>query len=784
MDWWHRMRTALLLVALLLVPVVLGATDPGRRSEPELTTTGQATALAMARDSGWIAAGSRDPGGRVVSDGGTPPTFDSRPDEDVWFLWNQRGILQIFDDADRAGCIDELDDLQQEQQEAEGATGNCVGHVVDVDISADGRKLVVGSDVGGGDSEVLLIDQAGSIRRLSYRSEGQIPAAIVSVAIDDSADRVQVLLDRSTVQQDRATVYRYTWSNVDRPQYAQNLTGVPAAMDMSEDNKWVIVGAGAHHRIQADSGSVLTSPKPGSSAEATAVAVSDQFPYWSIAAYTRGSLTVHNEQEAERIAFQKRTSLVDQTAVAITATGSHAVAGDAAGVIRLYKLSTTDPDKMQQVGNSVTLGDHITSLAFSGDGKYLAAGAQGGQIGLYRVAADGLGRIFTDKMEGAVVDVATDLHGERLAAAAGKIVSVYEAKHDIRAVLPSDLEFKPGERRALLVGLRNDGNRDEVLDVDVTWPDGLAIFRDDEPISIPAGGKGELALDIVTEELLAPGTYTALINYTLERGGTKSVQLPIKVPVIDKWSVSASGATSQSIQAGGFASFPLNVKNEGNAAKDAKVVATVDKSGWIVTAAPNPVRITPGGSQTIHVDLRAPEGAPELAVAKVTVILDNDRDQTLELTATVDASFQPGLEGPNNIQVNRGAVAEFNVTLRNDGNAVDSFQMSASNVPPGWALLIQDEPDRTRVIDVDPLEERRLRVQVQAPSNAEESITIPILLKAQSEADPTRTASKTILVGLVLPAVDETEPDNGTPVGVAVALLAVVAAVALGRRRL
>ncbi|UCE73662.1 MAG: hypothetical protein JSV56_11640, partial [Methanomassiliicoccales archaeon] len=176
-------------------------------------------------------------------------------------------------------------------------------------------------------------------------------------------------------------------------------------------------------------------------------------------------------------------------------------------------------------------------------------------------------------------------------------------------------------------------------------------------------------------------------------------------------------ASSKSVLPGEDTHFILNVSNTGNGQDSIVMNVTGARPGWNCWFDQNPVTIEAfsyrndkkltcdvpegelKGSYPLSITATSENGAPSWTIGVSVVV-----NQTYSVSLSADYS---------NKQILPGETINYNVTLENKGNGVDSFTITKSTVPSGWTLITAGSP-----IDIDPGATSPISVTLIASSDA------------------------------------------------------------------
>jgi len=795
-------RVAILAVILLLASSVPGSGGSGKRDEALPTGAAVddvAVAYAPVSGAGAVAAATQDPAagspaGDVVEPGGI-----TDPDLASWFLWDGDGDQVWAGHADRPDCGTRLQD-------------DCVSPAVAASLSDDGTHLVVVSEVEAS-TATLTPDDGRTLIMVATSAAGVIlrdtvPYPPVDVAVSGDGTRIALLARDERPTGAVGVVYIWSWPGASDTSFTSTLTLVAGealngdAHTLAFDplgRELAVAGDRYWHFSGVTAGTTedtTTSTTPA----ATDVAVSGGSSPWSVVGYEDGAVFVYpatTSGAGKCKAFGRGVGAgnTDISAVAISRNASVVVAGDLDGRLHFFRNTPggatpcTTPSGAFVASFAVGSGA-VRDLRVSTDGRIVAyRTASEVRMHLWDPATKTLGLLWKDA-PGAVTGLGMTGDGDLVAAAVGSQVVVYDALHDIAAVVPASVPASPGHNATAELKYRNDGNRPSQATLTVVGaPAGWTVGLAPTSIDLLPDQDATVVLAASVPASHPPGPATVTVDHAI--GGTKegSTTVTFDVPRVDDLRLAATGSRSLPVDPGAPAAFMLKATNTGNVHADAKLDVTGAGAGWGVTVAPPTRPLAPGASATFEVQVQAPADVPDGTSRSFRASLADVPGQEVDLTVTVGAHFEIGLEAPSSVAARLGNQTHFDVTVHNRGNAPDTVDLKIGEVP--GVVVFPNGQDAWVVPDLAPGASAIVEVRVLV-EDALGASKIRFDMTATSRADPSVAAGRNIQIALegALECPEGKELKDGecvkdTPglgLGLVVALLAAGAWVARRRR--
>ncbi|MFA5944906.1 MAG: NEW3 domain-containing protein, partial [Candidatus Thermoplasmatota archaeon] len=709
----------------------------------------------------------------------------NNPNQATYYLWDQDGSLRSSGGID-ASCV--------------SGVGECTTSARAVALSGDGSKFAVaGWPNSNGNSRVVFgTFQQGVLTSATLTGPEPVGNEVLDLDLDQTGSVVVVgshilpVIPPTPPATDPGRVVLFRWSGSTVTQaWSTNTTEAASVVRVSSDGLRAAVAAGRPVRFDLSSSSGTAFTNAAVVGKALDVDIATGTPRWSIAGTDQGYFALFNSASDANPSFQSyqaSKSASPVRAVAITQAGTLFAVGNDAGKLYLFTLTNGAATPVAQVAEAQP--GPVRDLAFSADGKYMAA-ALPGSIALYDVSANRLTQLWNATLASHIGKVAIDSTGDTVVAATGSQAIVYSAIHRVTRTGPTTTQnLEPAVALPLSYVFENTGNRPETVSLSAQKPTGWTAQLSSDSLTLAPGGKATVTLTITAPDRTPPGDHFVQLTHNLASGGG-DVLLPIPLEIIasQRWEMNATDGEARSIEAGGNATFPFTVTNLGNIAAVPAVTATIDEAGWSARISSTLVSIQPGEILPFDVVVTAPAGAAQLAAGTAHVRLAPD---TIDLTATVGARFGVVLPPLQDLVVLLGGSETFTIAVRNSGNAPDGITLAPTALPTGWTLRFGLDKTATHHFDnVAAGTTATVQATLAMPATALSGVPVQLILKATSDSDGAQTASTSFRVTPQEPATSTSDSEtdgggsNGIPgPGLVLVLAAVAIAVLASRRRL
>ncbi len=770
-------RSTALLLALLLIPLGGAQVDANERTEnAPLTIPSTVTHVSVAGDGSGFLLGRADPCGNPTTESPCTGQGADGPasDQDVWYFFNDEGLLDRFDDADprSAGACQPI------------LASDCRFHVVAADISADGERMIIASRSSDNDEGVILLMTPfqGVVQRIQLTGSTN-GAAVNDVDLSDDgqffavATTIPVGLDDDT-----GRVYGFTWTGVGEEAWRADTAAPATVVAVAEDGGRIAAGAGAAVRYTAG-GSVHTVDQIDGTVTAVDIAPGSQS--YSVAGYSTNWVALFGASgdsgsSSQQLASNKMLGSV--TAVAIAPDGSLYVGGDADGRLRLYANREILVSSKSVLAATSSLGAPVHDLEWAADGEYLVA-AIGNQLFFYAPDTGGFNQGWSVDLGAPVLDVDISDNGDVVVAAVEDRVHVFDALRTVAVVAPERRSVEPGGTTTIEATFENTGNRRFDVESDLRAKD-WEITADDADFTLDPGEKHTVEFTVAVPEGHAVEEVVGKLQHRINGGSLVERDVTFDVDQVQSWVLTPTPPLNQAIEPGQTVTFRATAKNLGNAEDETDIFADLDQSMWQMDVQPTKTTRAPGEEQEILVTLTAPDDAAELEEAIVRLTLSADADAELILSATVGAAFGVDFVSALPVTVEQGNTSATVLTIRNAGNALDSYRLTVGALPTGWGASFTGGQTEFLAPTVLPGTERQVGADIMVPADAmvgTYQVSIQVASLSDNQAQATRAVQVTVIEPLE-PEENGGGPDDNESPGFSLVFLLVALAVAVARR--
>lgn len=391
------------------------------------------------------------------------------------------------------------------------------------------------------------------------------------------------------------------------------------------------------------------------------------------------------------------------TEAAISAgTDPLAVVGFEKGTVAVYSKAVSGGDKVPIYSRQPTSSD-ITAVAITRDGAFFAAGDASGKLHMFRTTTS-------------TSDPAEFLRTFTVGTGAVREVSMSDDRQYMSLRVGREVQFLHWDGASLTPLWKDDLGADG---------HGLAMDGTGDHLAI-AVGEGLRVYDALH-----------LLNTVLVGG--------------------------KSVAPGETASLKARVQNDGNRFESATLKAT-GPPGWTVSREPDTVRLAPGGSTEVDLEVQVPRHAPpgtRSLYLNHTLADGSKGEGRLQVTVPEVRGLLLNATGSRSIPIEPGAPAAFQMEARNEGNvrATGGFTVTG---PDGWTTAMTP-----RELDLAPGAKTPVELSIQAPDGLEDgaagTFTVALADDPASAIELTATAGARFEVALSLPRGFEAGVGNATP---------------------
>jgi len=281
------------------------------------------------------------------------------------------------------------------------------------------------------------------------------------------------------------------------------------------------------------------------------------------------------------------------------------------------------------------------------------------------------------------------------------------------------LPILPGEAVELTFAVQSWSSRDEVVQLQVTTPDGWQAEAPQE-VRLAAGEMVEVTIALTAPEGSRAGTVGIIgIDGTTADGGRGAGAVVGAVVQPHAGLTFEPGLSTLAVAPGATAQRELRVRSTGNMPLALALSVEAASTAWSASVTPTELRLAPGSEASVLVEVTAPADATYPSACTV-VLTASDGALQLAASAVVRAAAARVVSysivaTPASVPLMDGG-AHLGLLVANDGNSPEALTLaSIEGLPPGWAVVSADlRAPRT----LYPGESATLSVRLVAPAGA------------------------------------------------------------------
>jgi len=300
--------------------------------------------------------------------------------------------------------------------------------------------------------------------------------------------------------------------------------------------------------------------------------------------------------------------------------------------------------------------------------------------------------------------------------------------HNLRLDCANDVAIVGGgEKTEFVCNLKNNGDvaedvKIEIIDEPLDW---TVVLKDDSFMGLKPGESRSVTLDVTPpKDALADEvgsiTLKAFIQTLPQIKSMASVHVVVNACLYLRLTIDAP---QKYVDPGNATDYTLTVMNEGNMAGIVVFILEI-KSGvgdWDVTLDRTSVAVPNNGRMDVKLTVVAPENAKAGTRLVVRVVAsDEARTMNAEITATTVVNQVHNLDVatfPPEVQVKPGETANYEVTIKNNGNGPEQLVLTPDALRVAWVPgFLQDNVPVDQVI-LEPGEQKAYTVALKVPGS-------------------------------------------------------------------
>jgi len=295
------------------------------------------------------------------------------------------------------------------------------------------------------------------------------------------------------------------------------------------------------------------------------------------------------------------------------------------------------------------------------------------------------------------------------------------------SISPSFQENLPGENLVYIVTVTNTGNVEDNYNLSVSYPGGWQVIFWFTFIDLPPYSSARSELIVIIPENAVPGTsgnITVTAVSKTDNTVTDSDSCTAHVRIVRGVEVSLSPENRVG-RIGENLTFIVTITNMGNIDEN-YALAISDNENWGPMLSENLLRVPAGGENTATLSVVVPSNAYSWTEDNITITATSRENAQVSDSSSciAQAAVFRAVEvsiSPSSIKALQGATLPYTLTVKNDGNVDDIYDLAASDTK-GWGPSIPEN------ISVPAFENGTTTLSVTIPENAapleEDNITI------------------------------------------------------------
>jgi len=310
------------------------------------------------------------------------------------------------------------------------------------------------------------------------------------------------------------------------------------------------------------------------------------------------------------------------------------------------------------------------------------------------------------------------------------------------SISPSYRENLPGENLVYIVTVTNLGNVEDNYNLSVSYPEGWQVLFWFTFIDLPPYSSARSELIVIIPENAIPGTsenITVTAVSKTDNTVTDSDSCIAHVKIVRGVEVSISPENLVG-HLGENLTYTITITNTGNVDEN-YVLTIVDSENWGPTLSENILTVPAGSQNTATLSVVVPSNAYGWTEDNITITATSQENAQVSdsfsciAQAAVFRAVAVSIS-PSSIKALQGATIPYTVTVKNEGNVDDIYDLTASDTK-GWGPSIPEN------ISVPAFENGTTTLNVTIPENAAllEEDDITVTATSQENAEVSDSAS-------------------------------------------
>ncbi|MBS3816805.1 MAG: hypothetical protein KGY76_04505, partial [Candidatus Thermoplasmatota archaeon] len=326
-----------------------------------------------------------------------------------------------------------------------------------------------------------------------------------------------------------------------------------------------------------------------------------------------------------------------------------------------------------------------------------------------------------------------------------RFANVEEPSYAVTVYAPPDQTEASSGTYTYSYDVENPGGSQDTYDLTATASQsGWSASSQQSSVTVSSGGTETVNVDVSIPTGVGGESCDVTLEATSQNDNTVSDSDFMTVTLQENLGVTVSAPSDSTESSSGTYTYSYDVQNDGNTQDTYDLTATASQSGWSASSQRSSVTVSPGGTETVNVDVSIPTGAGgescdvtlEAASQSDTTVSDSDF-----MTVTLQENLVVTVTAPSDRTESSSGTYTYSYEVENNGNTEDTYDLTAAVSQSGWSA----SSDQASVT-VSPGAIETVNVDVTIPSDASDGENSDVTLTADSQGGTGVSDSDTMTV--------------------------------------